>query len=122
MRKISYPDVLELHVAASAGVQLQCNLAIERGWLGVGKIHHGHTVQAGLIAIPLYLYQVVVPLAHADHALTFRSRPNHPPPPILRVDARSVVHHRAVDLELHTLCHIRGSRLEGGVEEDSAVP
>ena len=29
VRKISYPDVFEFHVAASAGVQLQCDLAIE---------------------------------------------------------------------------------------------
>ena len=29
VRKISYPDVFEFHVAVSAGVQLQCDLAIE---------------------------------------------------------------------------------------------
>ena len=29
VRKISYPDVFEFHVALSAGVQLQGNLAIE---------------------------------------------------------------------------------------------
>src|ERR1700678_2060094 len=121
MRQIAYPDVLELHVAVSAGVQLQRNPAIEGRRLGVGKIHHGHTVQAGLIAIPIHLYQVVVPLAHPDHALIFRGRPNHPPPPILCVYACSVMHHLAVDLELHTLRHIRSSGFEGAVEEDSAI-
>jgi hypothetical protein len=29
MRKIAYPDVFELHIAAAAGVQLQRNLAQE---------------------------------------------------------------------------------------------
>ena|ERR1700722_12198943 len=121
MRKITYPDVFELYVAAPAGVQLQRNLAVKRGRLGVGKIHHRYTVQGRLVAKLMYLYQVVVPIAHPYHALIFRCRPNHPPPPILRAYARSVVHDRAVDLELHPLRHIRGSRFEGGVEEDSTV-
>ena len=45
VRKIAYPDVLEFHVAPSAGVQLQCNFAVEGGWLGIGEVHHGHAVE-----------------------------------------------------------------------------
>src|ERR1700722_1257213 len=119
--KISYPDVSEFHVAAAAGVQLQGDLAIEGGWFGIGEVHHGHTVQAGPVAVSVDLYQVVVPLAHADHALIFRRRPNHPPAPILRINPCRVVHHFAVDLKLHTLGHIRSSRFECGMEENSAV-
>src|SRR5271170_6868198 len=121
VRKIAYPDVFEFHVAASAGVQLQCDLAIEGGWLGIGEVHHGHAVQAGSVAVSVDLDQIVVPLAHTNHALILRRWPDHPPSPVLGIDAGGVMHHGAVDLKLHTLGHIRSSGLECTMEEDSAI-
>ena len=73
------------------------------------------------MTISVDLDEIVVPVAHADHALIFGRRPDHPSAPVFGVDAGSVMHHGAVDLELHTLGHIGGSRLERAVEEDAAV-
>src|SRR5882757_7146208 len=121
MRKIANPDVLEFHVALPTGVQLQGNFAIERSGLGVGEVHHGHAVETGPVPISDDLDEIVVPFAHPDYALVFRRRPDHPSAPVFRVYAGGMMHHFAVDLELHTLGYIRGSGLECTMEEDSAV-
>src|ERR1700739_298522 len=121
VRKIANPDVLEFHVALPAGVQLQGDFAIERSGFGIGEVHHGYAVETGPVAVSDDLDEIVVPFAHADYALVFRRRPDHPSAAVFGVHAGGMMHHFAVDLELHTLGYIRGSRLECTVEEDSAV-
>src|SRR6185437_3625285 len=119
--EISNPHVFELHIALAAGVQLQCNLAIEGTRMRVCKVHHGYTVEPRFVVISDYLHQVAVPVAHAHHALVFRSRPDHPAASIFSVDATGVVHHGAIDFELHTLRCIHRPRLEPGVKKHPAI-
>jgi hypothetical protein len=71
--------------------------------------------------LPSTSTKIVVPITYPYDTLVFRRRPNHPPAPVLGVYARRVMHHFAVNLKLHPLCHIRGSRFEFSMEEDAAV-
>src|ERR1700722_18736614 len=120
-REISYPKILELHVALSACVKLQCDFAIERTLLGVGEIHHGYAIEARPVTIADDFDEIVVPFAHAHHAFIFRRRPDDPASSVFPINTRRVVHHLAIDLELHALGGIDRSRLEAGVKEHTAV-
>ena len=105
-----------------AGVQLQRDFAIERAWLGIGEIHHRHAIQTRNIAVSGHLHEIVVPIAHAHDAFIFRGRPNYPTASVFPIHTGSVVHHFAIDLELHTLGDIRRSWLERRMEKHTAVP
>ena len=122
MGKIANPDVFELHIAAAAGMQLQCNGAIGSARTRVSKIDHLHSIEAGTIAVPRNFDQIIVPIAHANDAFIFGGRPNDPMAVGFGIDAAGVVHHGAVDFKLHALRDVRGTWRECGMKEYAAVP
>src|SRR6188508_3469477 len=102
LREIANVDVLELHVAPAAGVELQRDGAVERLRVRVGEVHHLHAVETRDVAVALHLEQVLVPLAQPHDRLVLGRGPDNPLPAV-PVDAAGVLVDRAVHFELQAL-------------------
>ena len=109
MRQVSNDDVLEAHVAAAAGVELQGDRAVVAFRLGIGVIDHDHAVQSRDVVVADDHQQILIPVAEPNDGFVFRGGPNDPAA-LLLVDAASVLAQRAIDFELRTFGDVGSAR------------